>query len=80
MTLDDIFVHRRTFDENLFNLRKAFQKVKTSGLRLKSRVCELLKAEIKHLSYITKQSKMQVVSEKKKNPLEADGFQSLELA
>ena len=50
--LDDILVMRRAFQEHLSTLRKAFDRLRMAGLKLKPRKCHLVKQEVKYLGYV----------------------------
>jgi hypothetical protein len=50
--IDDINVYSKTWDEHLQHLRKVFQKIKESGLKLKREKCYFGMTEVKFLGHV----------------------------
>ena len=50
--LDDILVHAKTFEREIFNLREVFSRFKTANLRLNPRKCELFRRKVVYLGHI----------------------------
>ena len=50
--LDDIIIYGCTFSQALENLRAVFERIRTSGLKLQPRKCELFRKELLYLRFI----------------------------
>jgi hypothetical protein len=47
--LDDVIVYGKTFEKMLSNLEQVFQKLRSAGLKLKSRKCTLFAKQVKYI-------------------------------
>ena len=52
MYLDDIVVFGKSFEDQLSNLEKVFQKLSKAGLKLKPKKCHLMQKEISFLGHV----------------------------
>ena len=50
--LDDIIIYGRTFPQALENLRAVFERIRTSGLKLQPKKCELFRKELLYLGFV----------------------------
>ena len=50
--LDDIIVFSKTFEDQVNNVRTVLQRLRSNGVRLKAKKCELFKQEVKYLGQI----------------------------
>ena len=84
--LDDILVHARTFDEEIFNLRQVFSRLRVANLKLNPKKCVLFRTRVLYLGHVvtqegisTDQSKVEAVSNwpTSKNKRELTGFLGL---
>lgn len=50
--LDDIIIYSKTIPEHLTKLRRVFERLRSSGLRLKPSKCEFLRTSVRYLGYI----------------------------
>ena len=53
--VDDIMVHGKTFQATLSSLREVFQRLRSSGLKLKPGKCQLFKDSVKYLGHVVSQ-------------------------
>ncbi len=67
--LDDILVHARTFDEEIFNLRQVFSRLRVANLKLNPKKCVLFRTRVLYLGHVvtqegisTDQSKVEAVT------------------
>jgi len=54
--LDDVIVIGRTFQEQLGNPRKVFQRLRETKLKLNPAKCQLFRKEVRYLGHIVSQS------------------------
>jgi hypothetical protein len=50
--LHDVIVVGRTFQEQLYNLRKVFQRLREAHLKLNPEMCQLFQKEVRYLRHI----------------------------
>jgi hypothetical protein len=50
--LDDVIVIGHTLQEHLLNLRKVFERLRETRLKLNSGKCQLLQKEVKYLGHV----------------------------
>lgn len=50
--LDDIILFSKTFEDHVNNVRTVLQRLRSNGVRLKAKKCELFKQEVKYLGQI----------------------------
>lgn len=53
--VDDIMVHGKTFQATLSSLREVFNRLRSSGLKLKPGKCQLFKDSVKYLGHVVSQ-------------------------
>ena len=53
--LDDILVHAQTFDDEIFNLRQVFSRLRAANLKLNPRKCVLFRANVLYLGHVVTQ-------------------------
>ncbi len=84
--LDDILFHARTFDEEIFNLRQVFSRLRVANLKLNPKKCVLFRTRVLYLGHVvmqegisTDQSKGEAVTNwpTPKNKRELRGFLGL---
>jgi hypothetical protein len=54
--LDDVIVIGRTFQEQLYNLQKVFQRLRQAHLKLNPEKCQLFRREVRYLGHIVSAS------------------------
>jgi hypothetical protein len=54
--LDDVIVIGRTFQKQLDNLQKVFQRLREAHLKLNPEKCQLFRREVRYLSHIVSAS------------------------
>ena len=50
--LDDLVVTGKTDQEHIINLKKALERLKTAGFRLKMKKCQFFQTEVRYLGHI----------------------------
>ena len=62
--LDDVIVNGRTFQEQLYNLRKVFQRLREAHLKLNPEKRQLFRKEVRYLGHIVSTSGVTTDTEK----------------
>ena len=58
--LDDIIIHSRTLEEHIVRLRGVFERLRTTGLKLKPSKCTFFKDQIAYLGHIVSKQGIEV--------------------
>jgi len=58
--LDDILVPGKTFEEELANLYKVFERLKEAKLKLSSKKCTLFQQEVTYLGHVMLSVKLEL--------------------
>ncbi|KAK3106295.1 hypothetical protein FSP39_017215 [Pinctada imbricata] len=68
--LDDLIIFSTTFEEHLDRLRRVFQKLRESGLKLTPKKCFLLKNRVKYVGHIVSEKGIEPDEEKIKKVID----------